>query len=207
MKDQNHMNEEQTITEPDPAVVETGTGPGCESPPKVSPDDAPKKKKKKKTAAYYAISFFVKTGILILVIWFVFTFILGIRICHSNSAYPSVKDGDLCIINRLSQIIQGSLVVYEHEEKTRYGRVIAFEGDVITIENGMVLVNGEAISVTSLYATEPGENIKYPYRVPEGCIFVVNDYRSDVSDSRSFGGIKASDCTGTVFLVMRMRGI
>ncbi|MBQ3967304.1 MAG: hypothetical protein II688_01295, partial [Lachnospiraceae bacterium] len=91
MKDQNHMNEEQTIKEPDPVVVETGTGPGSESPPKVSPDDAPKKKKKKKTAAYYAISFFVKIGVMAFIIWCIFSFVLGMYICHANSSYPSVK--------------------------------------------------------------------------------------------------------------------
>ena len=201
------MNEEQTIKEPDPAVVETGTGPGSESPPKVPPDDAPKKKKKKKTAAYYAISFFAKTGILVFVIWLVFTFILGIRICHSNSAYPSVKDGDLCVTNRLMQPETGNLIVYRYEDKVRYGRVIAYGGDIVNIEENSVRVNGEAISVTTLYDTGPGDGLTYPYVVPENSVFVLNDYRSDVNDSRSFGGIPISDYLGTVFFLMRMRGI
>jgi signal peptidase I len=38
-------------------------------------------------------------------------------------------------------------------------------------------------------------------------VFVLNEYRSDLSDSRTFGGIPLEEIQGTVVFTMRMRGI
>lgn len=202
------MNEENIKTELElevPEITEQPSERENAPPPQASPP--PGKKKKKKTAAYYAISFFVKIGVMALIIWCIFSFVLGMYICHANSSYPSVKDGDLCVTNRLMQPETGNLIVYRYEDKVRYGRVIAYGGDIVNIEENSVRVNGEAISVTTLYDTGPGDGLTYPYVVPENSVFVLNDYRSDVNDSRSFGGIPISDYLGTVFFLMRMRGI
>ena len=59
--------------------------------------EKPKKKKKKRTAKDYAISFFIKIGVTAAVLWGLLTFVIGINVCHTTTAYPSVKDGDLCV--------------------------------------------------------------------------------------------------------------
>ena len=166
------------------------------------------KKAKKRTAKSYAISFFLKVAITALALAAVLRFVAGIHICHTNSAYPTIRDGEFCLTYRLADLKQGSMIVYKHNGEVRFGRVIAFGGDKVDIFNDYVSVNDYGISENVVYPTSPeGSAISYPYQVNADCVFVLNDYRSDLSDSRTFGGIPLDDVEGTVVFTMRMRGI
>ena len=69
-----------------------------------------------------------------------------------------------------------------------------------------VCVNGYAIYDETVYPTPSGD-IAYPYTVDNGYVFVLNDYRSDMSDSRTFGAVSEADLQGKAIFVMRRRGI
>lgn len=165
-----------------------------------------KTKKKKRSAAYYAVTFFVKVGLTVLCIWVLLTYVGGVFMCHDNRSYPMIKDGDLVITYRLGEYRQGDVVVYEKDGERRFGRVIAFGGDEVTISSDRVSVNGYAIYDDTVYPT-PAGNITYPYTVDSGYVFVLNDYRSDMSDSRTFGAVSEADLQGKAIFVMRRRGI
>lgn len=171
-------------------------------------DSPAKKKKKKRTAKSYAVSFAIKIGVTAAVLWVVFTFFAGIYICHTNSAYPTIRDGEFCLVYRLAKLEQGTMIVYKHGSETKFGRVIALGGDSVEIANDYVTVNGYGLSENVVYPT-PSENsaISYPYTVPKDCVFVLNDYRSDISDSRTFGAVPINDVKGAVVFTMRTRGI
>ena len=163
---------------------------------------------KKRTAGSYALSFFAKAGITALVLWVLFTFVISVCICHTNSAYPAIRDGEFCLINRLSEPEQGTMIVYRLNGETRFGRVIGKGGDKIEIFNDYVSVNDYGIFENVVYPTSPeGSAISYPYIVPDNCVFVMNDHRPDITDSRTSGGIPESDIIGKVVFTMRMRGI
>ena len=166
------------------------------------------KPKKKHTAAYYAAAFFAKIGLTAAVIWALLTFVAGVHICHDNNAYPFIRDGDFCLTYRHAGLRQGTMIVYKQDGKLRYGRIIAKGGDSVEIFNDYITVNDYGISDNTVYQTSPeGSAISYPYRVPEDCVFVLNDRRSDISDSRTYGGIPLDDVEGAVVFTMRMRGI
>ena len=167
-----------------------------------------KPKKKRKTAKSYAIELGIKLGITALALFILLRFIIGIYIMHDNSAYPMIKDGDLCITFRLGTAEHGSEIAYESGGQIRFGRVIAVAGEEVDIKNNLVTVNGTGITTDTVYDTvSEGSAIQYPYKVPEDSVFVLNDFRSDLSDSRTFGAIPLSDSKGTVIFVMRRRGI
>ncbi len=169
---------------------------------------SPVKKKKKRTAKSYMIAFFIKLAATALILWIVFTFIAGVHICHTNSAHPAIQDGDFCLTNRLAKLKQGTMVVYKHDGKVKFGRIIAFGGDKVEIFNDYILVNDMAISEDVVYPTSrEGAAVSFPYNVPDDCVFVMNDFRSDISDSRTYGGIPLDDVEGAVVFTMRMRGI
>lgn len=176
-----------------------------------TPDETsekPKKKKKKRSAGSYAVELALKLGLTALAVWLLCSFVIGVFVCHTNSGYPMVKDGDLCITWRLGELEQGSEVAFEHDGKTRFARVIAKAGDEVNIAGGTVMVNGYVALTDTVYDTpNEGSSITYPYIVPEGTVFLLNDFREDMSDSRSFGGVQLSDCKGKVVFVMRRRGI
>lgn len=171
--------------------------------------EPPKKQKKKRTAAGYALEFFIKLGLTALAVFLLLRYVCGVYICHDNASYPMIKDGDLCLTYRLAAVQQGDAVAYRAADGTvRFGRVIALGGDSVELMNDYVSVNGYGVFEDTFYPTSPaGEKLTYPYTVPEGCVFILNDYRSDVSDSRSAGGIALSDLRGKVSFIMRRRGI
>lgn len=47
----------------------------------------------------------------------------------------------------------------------------------------------------------------YPYTVPEGCLFILNDYRTHGRDSRHFGAVPQQDAAGKVITLLRRRGL
>lgn len=100
------------------------------------------------------------------------------------------------------------VIAYQTSEEPRFGRIIAREGDVVTITNsGTLQVNGTTQSGEILYPTYPIEGIEYPYRVPEGCVFVLGDYRTKAKDSRTLGPISMEDLDGKVITILRRRGL
>lgn len=166
------------------------------------------KVQKKRTATYYALKFFAKLTFTALALWILCTYIIGVFVNHSNSSYPMIKDGDLCITYRLGKLNQGDEVVYTFNSAVRYGRIVAFEGDVVDIKNDYITVNGYGVYEDMVYpTTSEGSSVEYPYKVPENCVFLLNDFRSDISDSRTYGGIPIADTKGKVIFLLRKRGI
>lgn len=171
-------------------------------------EESPKKKRKKRTAKDYMIGFLIKVGVTVLAVWVLLRFVAGVFVCHTNSSYPMIKDGDLCLTYKLGEIKQGDVVAYKSGGSIKFGRVIALAGDSVEIKDDYIAVNGYGIFEETVYPTHSeGSKISYPYTVPENSVFVLNDYRSDVSDSRTQGAVSLGDCRGKVFFIMRRRGI
>ena len=122
---------------------------------------------------------------------------------------PAVKDGDLLIAYRLQRRwAQDDLVLYRQEGVLRLGRVAAVGGDVVMLEeDGTLRVNGTLHAGEVLYPTYPAGGVTYPYTVPEGCLFILNDYRTRGRDSRHFGAVPQQDAAGKVITLLRRRGL
>lgn len=128
---------------------------------------------------------------------------------RGNEMFPSVKDGDLIIAFRLQRdYVKNDVVVYSYAGERYIGRVAAREHDVVTLdESGTLLVNGTAQSGEILYPTYPKEGLTYPFTVPEGCVFLLGDYRTAARDSRERGAIPAAEVEGKVITILRRRGL
>ena len=198
---------DDTNTEAKSSEPENEVKPEKKKPPKKKPKGKPRKKQK--TTKQLVIGLLIKIAVIVLVVWGVFTFVLGITIHYGNNMHPMVRDGDLVITFRLQSPYINAAMMYNHNGKTTVGRVIALEGSVVDIaENGGITVNGNAPSEEVFYPTYPadGSDIKYPYTVPEGKVFILNDFREDTNDSRSFGAVDKGELQGALLLTMRRRG-
>ncbi|MBQ8951478.1 MAG: signal peptidase I [Eubacterium sp.] len=165
-------------------------------------------KRKKKSAGRYAAEFFVKIIITATVIWALCTFVAGVYVIHDNSGYPMIKDGDLCITYKLCDLHENDEIAYMQDDKVKFGRIVAMTGDVVDIRDNQITVNGYNVYESTVYpTTADGSKIQYPYQVPVDAVFVLNDYRDDVNDSRCYGGIPLSRSKGKVVMILRRRGI
>ncbi len=164
--------------------------------------------KKKKTAKQYAISFFIKVGVTALVVVLLLYFVVGVYVNHSNTGYPMVKDGDLCLTFKLAQLHKGDEIAYEVDGTIHFGRIVAEAGEVVDIGDEGLTVNGYGLYEDTVYPTTgEGAKISFPYTVPNDSLFVLNDYRPDATDSRTYGGIPMKDTKGKVVLLLRKRGV
>jgi signal peptidase I len=166
-----------------------------------------KKKRKKRTWKYFLVKLTAKIVTTIIGVWLLLTYVCGVYVNHNNSSYPMVKDGDLCITYKQSEVIKGDVVAYKKGDKVCFGRIIAKEGEEVDIRDGVVLVDGYNVVEDTVYETSAEESkIKYPYIVPQGKVFILNDFRKEVTDSRVLGGIDESDLKGKLIFLIRRRG-
>ena len=164
--------------------------------------------KKTKTALRFAMEFLVKIAVTAVVIILLLNYVIGIYPNHSNASYPMIKDGDLCATFRLAKYNLEDEIVYIQDGKARFGRIVGMPGDIVDISDGNLTVNGYGVYEDAVYPTkDEGAAISFPYTVPKETVFVLNDYRSDPTDSRFYGGIPLKKTKGKVMIVLRIRGI
>lgn len=151
-----------------------------------------------------------RVAILAVIVFCILKFVMGFFYLRGNYMYPAIRDGDLCMTFKLETIIQNDIVEYRTPDgEKKLGRLIGLPGDKINIsEVGMLTINGYQPSEEVFYQTALPEssNIKYPYTVPEDCYFILNDFRSDTKDSRTYGAISKKDVIGKVIFDIRRRG-
>lgn len=154
-------------------------------------------------------SLLIRCGVFLLVLYLIFAKILFLKRVEGIDMFPSLKDGDLVLGYRLQKSFQvKDVIVYEEDGRLRFGRVIAHEGDQVTInESGEVKINGVSEGGEVLYPSYMGKELKYPYQVPEGAVFVLGDYRTEAKDSRSYGAIPVKQVKGKVITILRRRGL
>lgn len=88
--------------------------------------------------------------------------------------------------------------------KTSYiKRVIGLPGEHVKIENGKVYINGEELDESYLQddvITTSLEGVFTDLTVPENCLFVMGDNRSQSTDSRRFGCIPLEKIESKVWI-------
>ncbi len=106
-----------------------------------------------------------------------------------SSMLNTLQPGDYMAVEKLSYIVKpmkrGDIVICyypNNDEYTCVKRIIGFEGDTITIEGGVVSVNG--VRLTEDYVTT-GLTSRHDgtYHVEPGCVFVMGDNRLVSKDS------------------------
>ena len=127
-----------------------------------------------------------------------------------SSMENTLQPGDYMAVEKLSYIVspmkRGDVVICyypNNDDYTCVKRIIGLEGDRITIENGIVSVNG--VRLTEDYVTT-GLTSKHDgvYEVEPGCVFVMGDNRLVSHDSTDgmVGSIPAERVIGRVNRVL-----
>lgn len=146
------------------------------------------------------------------------TYVAEPFVIPSASMEDTLKVGDRLIGEKLtyrsSSPQPGDIVTFEDPENPGtilIKRVIATEGQTVSLQGGKVIVDGTALDepYTEGKASDPitrhaptlSADIAYPYTVPAGSVWVMGDNRTNSLDSRYFGAIPVSSITSRAVFV------
>ena len=109
-----------------------------------------------------------------------------------NAMLPAFKDGDRMIVQKkFNELKRGDVIVFSYPKdmtKQFFKRVVGLPGETLSIEKGVVSINGEKLDEPYLDQTLNQSESNFPsFNVPDRCYFVIGDNRDNSSDSRSWG--------------------
>lgn len=142
----------------------------------------------------------------------IFTFVIGVTVQNGNDMYPALRDGDVILYYRHPGFVPTEAVVYEVDGTTKTGRIAAVSGTVISRTgddqltiNGIFQPEDPDIGIFSKTLITDGTDL--PYTVSKDCLFILNDNRKRLSDSRTYGEIERESVRGRIITVLRRRQI
>lgn len=154
----------------------------------------------------FLFRFLGKAACIVLFFALSFTFVLRPYRVTGTGMFPAVRDGDLGLFYRPGQAHLNDVVLYTADGKLLTGRVIAYAGQVVDFpDGGGYTVDGYTPFEDVPYETTGIDGIEYPVTVPEGSVFVLNDYRLDFADSRTYGTVSQEQILGKLLFLLRRR--
>lgn len=117
------------------------------------------------------------------------------------SMNPTLKNGDIMILNKIAKIDRYDIVVIKSKKASDIiiKRVIGLPGETVEIKEGNIYINGKKIK--DKYGFEK-KNDYYYVELPKDEYFVLGDNRPISADSRLFGTFKKKEIKGTTKLTI-----
>ena len=102
----------------------------------------------------------------------------------TESMSPTIAAGDRAIVVKsYNHVSRGDIIMFERDDSLLVKRVIGLPGEKISIINGIVYVNGNALQED--YVKVLDDFTGY-YTIPDDSYFVLGDNRTNSKDSRYF---------------------
>ncbi|MBM6803945.1 signal peptidase I [Mediterraneibacter glycyrrhizinilyticus] len=118
----------------------------------------------------------------------------GIAVVSGNSMTPYYEDGDLVLFNRVENPEKNQVVIAYVGDKYVIKRIVAVQGDVITICDNIMLINGEEQGSVEIAGDDKEESIT----LVDDQYFLMGDNRENSKDSRIYGVIYRCQIIGVV---------
>jgi len=119
--------------------------------------------------------------------------------------HPTLENGEFILVNKLAYKLgrpnHGDIVVFRYPldpKEDLIKRVIGLPGDRISVRNGSLFINGQAIPENYIAAAPEYTG---DWEVPAGEIFVLGDNRNDSSDSHSWGMLPLQNVVGKAVVI------
>lgn len=149
----------------------------------------------------------LKYLVIIFIILFIITFVFGVTSVVGSSMSPTLKDGEVLILNkfkyRFSDIKREDIISLKYAD-TKYliKRVIGLPGEKVEIINNKLYINGieyveEYLSKELNYQDFKLSDLNYTV-IPDDMYLVLGDNRENSLDSRKIGLIKKEDIEGKI---------
>ena len=162
--------------------------------------------------------FKINNGVLAVVLSLVWTlvavfciraFVLDFFVIPTGSMLPTIELQDHVFGNRLAarfgSYAVGDIITFDNPdnpEVTLIKRIVADEGQTVSLKDGHVYVDGQLASTDSFahgMTEQLSSSVSFPLTVPKGCVFVMGDNRESSGDSRVFGPVSKDTISSVVF--------
>lgn len=148
------------------------------------------------------------------IVFLIRSFIISPYVVDMSSMLPTLKNGDIMLVNRLSYIssgpARGDIIVFDPPTSSGeyVKRVIGLPGDYIDYYDGKFYINGNLFienndkSKTDYTIPMPikSDSDRLVLKLDKDEYYVAGDNRQSSLDSRSFGPIKRSSIIGRAFV-------
>ena len=138
--------------------------------------------------------------IIIVVILLVRAFLFTPIIVNGTSMYPTLKEHDMMILNKISLRVNGlerfDIVVVDNEDYI-IKRVIGLPGETVAYYDGKLYINGKHMEDN--YATSTTKDFD-PVKLGKNEYFVMGDNREVSKDSRTIGPVNIKNIKGKASL-------
>ena len=135
--------------------------------------------------------------------------------------YPTLKSGDVVLVNTLRKPKKGDVIIIENEaeDKLLVKRYIAGGGDTVTIKEGYVFINGEKqieeyflVQGETFYpnVSDRNDTEEHTWVLEEGEVFYLGDNRKKSNDSRfeEYGCCDEDQIVGVVTkFALKIKGV
>jgi signal peptidase I len=176
----------------------------------ISVQSSPEGPHSTRTGGFNPISWIRDLALSILIAVVLIVFIYQPVKVEGTSMMPALRDQERIFINKfiyrfgIGNIEHGDTVVFWFPmdvSKSYIKRVIGLPGDVVSIDRGVVSVNGKRL--TEDYVPEEFRDYQSspPQRIGQDEYFVLGDHRSSSNDSRAWGTVPRQNIYGKAVFV------
>ena len=150
----------------------------------------------------------LKYIIVIVVVFLLFIFVVGIQQVVGPSMNPTLNEGDIIIVNKLlyniGDINRNDVIVISQDEKYMIKRVVGLPGETVEYKDNYVIVDGikydekfinDDVITNDFSITDLGYDV-----IPDGMYLVLGDNRTNSLDSRNYGLIKKENIIGKAWI-------
>lgn len=147
-------------------------------------------------------------GSIILAIILIRTFIVTPVRVNGTSMDPTLKNGEIMILNKVNYKINNierfDIVVVKTEDNKIIKRVIGLPGETLKYEDNTLYIDGQEKKESFIKEKTEDFNInELGYKkIPKDCYFVMGDNRNNSSDSRIIGCVNKNQIEGRANLVV-----
>jgi len=138
--------------------------------------------------------------ILLIALAILFNLLIGISRVTGQSMEPTLVEGEIVLFSWFNLSYERGDVVMVHMPSGEYyvKRIVALPGDIVTLEDGCLYVNGQPQQNGQGDTWEQSGIVTYPYTVEPDKYFLVGDNREHSTDSRTFGALPKSSIQGKI---------
>lgn len=175
-------------------------------------NDAQQPKKAGSSLRSSVIEFLVIIIVALVMAWGLTNFVVKPYRIPSGSMLETIQLEDRVLSEKISYYTgtpqYGDIVTFvdpQDPDRVLIKRVIATAGQTVDLKDGTVYVDGQPLDESAYTLGKPSyeldsiAGVSYPYTVPDDCIWVMGDNRTDSADSRYFGAVPISNVTGHAF--------